>query len=194
MDPVPSTPVSPPPPPAANHLASQHSAAPVPTTRQAVTGVVPPDVGEAMIREIRPTVLAGGGAIPGLARTFMKTIVLAPVGWLLLGPLFAKKLLPFISRRYTLTNRRLMIQHGLKPSPVQEVQLRDIDDVRLVDSSRDSFYRSGTLEVLSGGKVVLTLPGVPEPEGFRRAIRSAVSAWVPGKPAGPFVPASAAKS
>jgi hypothetical protein len=118
MDPVPSTPVSPPPPPAANHLASQHSAAPVPTTRQAVTGVVPPDVGEAMIREIRPTVLAGGGAIPGLARTFMKTIVLAPVGWLLLGPLFAKKLLPFISRRYTLTNRRLMIQHGLKPSPV----------------------------------------------------------------------------
>jgi hypothetical protein len=168
--------------------------APAPRTRQAVTGVVPPEIGEAMIREVRPTVLAGGAAIPGLAHTLIRTIVLAPLGWLLLAPLFAKKLLPFVCTRYTLTNRRLMIQRGLKPSPAHVVELREIDDVRVVDSTRDTFYLSATLEVLSGGKVVLTLPGVPEPEGFRRAIRSAVSAWVPGKPAAPFVPASAFKT
>jgi hypothetical protein len=193
MDPVASTPVDPTAAPATNHVSPSAPGA-VPSTRQAITGVVPPDVGEALVREVFPTVLAGGAAVPSLARTFMKSIVLAPVGWLLLAPLFAKKLLPFVSTRYALTNRRLMIQKGLKPSPVQEVQLRDIDDVRLVDSTRDDFYLSATLEILSGGKVVLTLPGVPEPEGFRRAILSAVSAWVPGKPAGPFVPASSAKS
>jgi hypothetical protein len=168
--------------------------APPPSTRQAVTGVVPPELGEAMIREIRPTVLAGGAGIPTLAKKLIYSIVLAPVGWFLLAPLFAKKMLPFLCPRYTLTNRRLMIQHGLKPSPVQSVELRDIDDVRLVDASRDTFYQSGTLEVVSAGKVVMTLTGVPEPEGFRRAIRSAVSAWVSGKPAGPFVPASAPKA
>jgi hypothetical protein len=178
--------------PAENHKPPVN--APVPGTRQAVTGVVPPEIGEAMIREVRPTVLAGGAAIPNLARMLQRSIVLAPLGWLLLAPLFAKKLLPFICERYTLTNRRLMIQRGLKPSPVKEVALRDIDDVRVVDSTRDTFYLSATLEVLSAGKVVLTLPGVPEPEGFRRAIRSAVSAWVPGKPAGPFEPASAGKA
>jgi hypothetical protein len=193
MDPTaiqPGTPVT---TPVSNHQTSAQQA-PVPTTRQAVTGVVPPELGEAMIREVRPTVLAGGAGVPGLARMLMSSIVLAPLGWMLLAPLFAKKLLPFICPRYTLTNRRLMIQHGLKPAPVQAVELREIDDVRILETTRDAFYLSGTLEIVSGGKVVLTLPGVPEPEGFRRAIRSAVSAWVPGKPAGPFIPASAAKS
>jgi hypothetical protein len=174
-------------------LAPAAPRAAVPTTRQAVMGVVAPATGEAMIREVRPTVLSGGAVLPGLARKFMHSIVLAPLGWLMLAPLFAKKMLPFYCERYTLTNRRLMIQKGLKPAPVQSVDLSAIDDVRMVDSTRDPFYLSATLEILSGGKVVLTLPGVPEPEGFRRAISSAVSAWVPGKVAGPFVPASAAK-
>jgi hypothetical protein len=193
MDPVISSPASPTTPPALNHETTPEPSKHVPTTRQAVTGVVAPEVGEALIREVRPTVLAGGDALPGLAHKLMNSIILAPVGWALLLPLFAKKLLPFVPRRYTLTNRRLMIQRGLKPSPEKEVQLRDIDEVRVVDSSRDAFYRSGTLEVLSGGKVVLTLTGVPEPEGFRQAVRNAVSAWIPGKPAGPFIPASSAK-
>ena len=54
-------------------------------------------------------------------------------------------------------------------------------------------YLSGTLEVLSKGQVALTLPGVPEPEGFRHAVVNAVKAWVPGKATGPFQPASAVK-
>ncbi len=168
--------------------------APVPVTRQAVTGVVPPELGEAIVREVRPTVLASSTGVPKLARQLMRTIVLAPLGWLLLAPLFALKIMPFVCRRYTLTNRRLMVQKGLKPSPVEAVELREIDDVRVVEDTRDEFYHSASLEILSGGKVALTLPGVPEPEGFRWAIRNAVSAWVPGKAAGPFVPASAAKA
>jgi hypothetical protein len=192
MDPTANPPIGTADVPQTNHQPA--TMATVPGTRQAVTGVVPPEIGEAIIREIRPTVLAGGAAVPNLAKMFMHSIVLAPLGWLLLAPLFSKKLLPFVCERYTLTNRRLMIQRGLKPAPVKEVALRDIDDVRIVDSTRDSFYLSGTLEVLSAGKVILTLPGVPEPEGFRRTIRSAVSAWVPGKLAGPFDPASAGKA
>ena len=59
--------------------------------------------------------------------------------------------------------------------------------------SYDIFYRSGDLQVLSGGKEVLKLTGVPEPESFRHAIVNAVKAWVPEKANGPFIPASATK-
>jgi hypothetical protein len=190
MDPTAITTPAPASAPATNH----QSKAPVPLTRQAVTGVVPPELGEAMIREVRPTVMASGPAIPSLARALQKSIILAPLGWLLLLPLFLKKIMPFICQRYTLTNRQLMIQRGLKPVPVHSVQLKEIDDVRIVDSTRDHFYLSATLEVLSGGKVVLTLPGVPEPEGFRQAVRNAVAAWVPGKSLTPFISATGVKS
>jgi hypothetical protein len=172
-------------PPGANNSA----AAP----RQAVTGVMPPQLGEALIREAWPTVLEASSGVAHLAQRLIKTVVLAPLGWLLLLPLFGKRLLPFVSKRYTLTNRRLMIQRGLRPAPAQEVALSDIDEVRLVPDSFDRFYLSATLEVVSKGQVALTLPGVPEPEGFRHAVVNAVKAWVPGKATGPFQPASAVK-
>ncbi len=160
-----------------------------PSTRQAVTGLVPPEIGEAHIREVWPTLLGVVPTTATVARRLTQTVLLAPVAWIMLAPAFALKFAPFVCRRYTLTNRRLMIQKGLMPKPSTGVALRDIDSVRVVESTRDEFYLSATLEVLSGDRVVLTLPGVPEPEGFRRAVLSAVSAWG-GKPATPFVPAT----
>ena len=161
--------------------------------RQAVTGVMPPQLGEARIREAFPSLLDAAPGLANLAARLIRTVVLAPLGWLLLAPLFVKRLLPFVCKRYTLTNRRLMIQRGLKPSPAQEVKLEDIDEVRLVPDSYNPFFRAGTLEVVSKGQAVLTLTGVPEPEGFRHAVVNAVRAWVPEKMKGPFIPASATK-
>jgi hypothetical protein len=164
------------------------------TSRQAVTGLTPPQRAEAIIREVRPTV-AAHPALSGPARRLMRTAFLAPLGWLLLAPLFPLKFAPFLCKRYTLTNRRLMIRRGLaRPQPLHEVALSDIDDVRLDPASRDDFYHSGTLEVLSQGKTVLHLPGVPQPEAFRQSVLNAVRAWAPGKAPAPFVPASAKAS
>jgi hypothetical protein len=161
--------------------------------RQAVAGLMPPQLGEAMIRECWPSVVARGGGIAHVAAALMKTVVLAPLGWLLLGPLFVLRIAPFICRRYTLTNRRLMIRKGLRPSPVQELPLDKIDDVRLGPGGVDPFFRCGDLEVVSNGQVALKLRGVPEPDSFSHAIVNAVRAWVPGKAKGPFQPASAVK-
>jgi hypothetical protein len=160
--------------------------------RQAVAGLMPPELGECMIREAFPTVLDNPG-LGKLGQRLVRTIILAPLGWLILAPLYFKKILPFLSKRYTLTNRRLMVRRGLKPRPREEIKLEEIDDVRIDPASLDAFYHSGTLEVLSGGQVKLRLAGVPEPEGFRHAILNAVKAWVPGKAKGPFQPASAVK-
>jgi hypothetical protein len=149
--------------------------------RHAVTGLVPPEIGEARIRETLPTVVAVMPAQAQLAQVCMRSIVLAPLGWLLLAPLFALRLAPFLCRRYTLTNRRLMIQRGLKPSPVEEIALKDIDEVRFQEGSYNEFYRCGTLEVISKGQTRMTLVGVREPESFRQAIINACTAWVPEK-------------
>jgi len=164
-----------------------------PRVPQAVTGVVPPQLGEGRIREAWPSLL---GVAPGaalLGKKLVQSWVLTPVGWLVLAPLFALKLAPFVCKRYTLTNRRLMIRKGLRPAPVSEVPLEQIDDVRLDPAKVDPFFVSGTLEVISNGQVVMTLPGVPEPEGFRHAVINAVKAWVPSKATGPFQPASEVK-
>ncbi len=160
--------------------------------RQAVAGLTPPQLAEAMIREAWPSVLGVQAGLARLAGSLIRSVFLAPLGWLVNGLLFGKKFAPFICKRYTLTNRRLMIRAGWKPAPVHEIALANIDDVRLIPETYDAFYRSGDLEVMSGGKVVLRLPGVPEPESFRHAIVNAVKAWGgPDKLKGPFIPASA---
>jgi uncharacterized membrane protein YdbT with pleckstrin-like domain len=161
--------------------------------QQAVTGVIPPDVGEAKIREVWPSV-ASVSLVAGLGQKLTRTIVLAPLAWLIMSAVYFGKLLPFAASRYTLTNRRLMIRRGWKGTPSHEVPLARIEEVRVVNDAHSDFFRAGTLEIVEGGKVVLTLPGTPEAEGFRIAILSARNAWVPGKAKTmPFIAASAAK-
>jgi hypothetical protein len=158
--------------------------------KQIVTGLVPPQLGEAKIREVWPSVTAHPG-VARLGQTLTRTIIGAPLAWLLMAPFYFLKILPGLARRYTLTNQRLMIRRGMKAQPTHEVPLDAIDDVRLRTEGTSAFFRAGDLDIVSQGKVVLTLQGVPEPESFRHSIMQAVKAWVPGKASGPFVPAKA---
>jgi hypothetical protein len=160
--------------------------------QQAVAGVSPPQVAEAKVREVWPSVAAAPG-LASLGRALTRTIILAPLGWLLMSAKYFGKLLPGVARRYTVTNRRVMIRRGLKGTPGPEVPLADIDEVRVVKDANSDFFRAANVEIVSKGKVALTLPGVPEPELFRQAVLNALSAWVPGKKHGVFVPASAQK-
>jgi hypothetical protein len=161
--------------------------------KQIVTGLVPPQIGEAKIREVWPSVTAHP-AVARLGQMLTRTIIGAPLAWLLMAPFYFLKILPGLAKRYTLTNQRVMIRRGMKAQPTHEVALADIDGVRLQSDGNSSFFRAGDLEIVSKGKVVLTLPGVPEPESFRHSIMQAVKAWVPGKATGPFVPAKAPAS
>jgi hypothetical protein len=161
--------------------------------RQAVTGLIPPQVDEALIRQTWPSVAASSG-IARLGQALTRTIVLAPLGWVIMAVPYFVKVLPGMARRYTLTNRRVMIQRGIKPSPTAEVALADIDEVRIMTGSYSEFFRAATLEIISKDRVALTLPGVPEPESFRQSVLNACLAWVPGKATKvPFIPASAGK-
>jgi hypothetical protein len=164
--------------------------------KQAVTGLTPPQEAEAIIREVFPSVVAsplpGAKAGARLGRILNRSIIGAPLAWALLIPPYFAKVMPFLAKRYTLTNRRVMIRRGLRPKPSHEIALSEIEDVHILKDADSDFYREGTIEILSGGKPVLTLEGVPEPESFRQAIINACRAWAPGKIKAPFIPAKKA--
>jgi len=160
---------------------------------QPVSGVTAPQIGEATIREAWPT-LASTPGLSALGAKLIQTVILAPLGWLLLAPLLLKKFAPFICRRYTLSNRRLAIRRGLKPAVIEEVSLAEIDEARLDPKSVNAFFRCADLQIVSKGQVKMTLVAVPEADSFRMAILNACAAWVPGKAAllSPFQSAAAA--
>lgn len=146
--------------------------------KQVVTGLVPPQMGEAMIRQVYPSVARFPG-IASLGRGLLRTYVLAPLGWLVMaGPYFAK-VLPFFACRYSLTNRRLMIRRGWTMAVSQEVPLQKINEVRIHEDANSPFFRAANLEIVSDGQVVMRLPGVTGPEAFRQAILNASKAWGP---------------
>jgi hypothetical protein len=151
---------------------------------QAVTGVVAPQTGEATIRQVWPSVIASRALAPlgRLAQALSDTIILRPLAWLLLLPLFVKNILPFLSERYRLTNRRLMIVRFGARQPHQEIPLADIEMVRIEPGSFNTYFRAATLEVIAKGQVAMHLRGVPEPESFRLAILHACRAWAPIRP------------
>lgn len=148
------------------------------------------DLGESLIRDIWPSVAAHPGPA-SLARACYRTTILAPIGWLILAPIYFQKLLAVLpgmsgmATRYRLTNRRLMICKGMRAAPEKEVRLDQIQDVRLTTDANSEFFIAGNLDIVGkSGQTILTLPGVPEAESVRHAILQAVAAWGPlGKPA-----------
>jgi hypothetical protein len=158
--------------------------------KQAVTGLVSPQQDEALIRERWPSV-ARVPVVANLGRQLTRTIILAPLAWLLMAPIYFAKVLPVFARRYTVTNKRLMIRGGWSGRPLKEVPLAQIEEVRLRPDANSNFFRAATLEIVSGDHVVMTLPGTPDPEAFRVTILNACNAWVPGRSKKlAFIPAS----
>jgi hypothetical protein len=157
---------------------------------QAVTGLMPPQVAEAMIRDVWPSVIGSPLTAPvaRVAQLLSDTIILRPVAWLLLLPLFVKKILPFVAKRYRLTNRRLALVRFPFQKAYREIPLADIETVRMEPGSYNTYYRAATLDVISKGQVALRLRGVPEPESFRLAILNACGAWAPTRPKGVLRP------
>src|SRR5712692_2131073 len=143
------------------------------------------------IREIWPSVKRVP-AVANLGKLLNNTIVLAPLGWLVMAGVYFGKVLPFVAVRYRLTDKRIMILRGWKGSIRQQVPLAEIDDVQLDPTSIDQFFRSADLKIMHGGNAVMTLVAVPDAESFRHMILDARNAWAPGRVKMlPFIPASA---
>jgi uncharacterized membrane protein YdbT with pleckstrin-like domain len=148
---------------------------------------------ETRIREVWPTV-ARVPAVAALGKLLTKTIILAPLGWLLMSGVYFGKVMLFTAIRYKLTDKRIVIVRGWSARVSQAVALADIDDVQLDPATVDHFFRSADLKIISGGNIAMTLTAVPDAEAFRHAILDSRNAWAPGRAKMlPFISAAATK-
>lgn len=151
---------------------------------QAIAGVAPSAVHERLIMEVWPSI-ASTALGRQLGSLYSTPIRLGPLHFsAVLGVLTAPIpiLLYFLPnrlfRRYTLTNRRVIIRNGPQARDGESVALDDLTDARLVTLPGQSFYNAADLELVCGDRVGLCLRGVPSPEPFRRAILKARDARV----------------
>lgn len=82
----------------------------------------------------------------------------------------------FSAVRYTLTNRRLRLDKGVRKATAQYVLLEQIQDIGI--KNENSFTRTGDLEILVNGRVEMTLVGVRDPKPASQTILDAVHARV----------------
>lgn len=157
------------------------------------TDAEPAGIQETRIREVWPSV-ARVPAVATIGKLLTNTIILAPLAWLIMSGVYFSKLLPLVGVRYRLTDKRIMIARGWSCSVSHAVALADIDDVKLDPASIDQFFRCADLQIISGGKVEMTLVAVPDAESFRHAILDSRNAWAPGRVKSlPFISAATTK-
>ena len=152
---------------------------------QPIAGVVPSDLAEVTCKVVWPTIAAtGAGRLVGrLAAvrlgcgeffTLGKLLAVATIPLSL--AVFAWQLMPYVCRRYTLTNRRIIIRKGLMAVDGQWISLDDFDSIDIDVLPGQEWFHAGDLIFRHGESEVLRLAGVSRPETCRQMCLTARSA------------------
>ena len=91
---------------------------------------------------------------------------------------YAWKIVPPGIRRYRLTNRRIVIQKGLRPKDDISIALDAFDAIDVLVLPGQEFLRTGELVFRRDGKEVFRLPGVRSPDAFRETCLEAQTAYL----------------
>ena len=154
--------------------------------KQAISGVAPPELGEVTVMTVWPGIAAYPlGRSLGRLYRIRAGVGLITIGKLFMAvtipialALFAWSLLPFVMRRYTLTNRRVIIQKGLKAVGGSYVDLDRFDSIEVKVLPGQEWYPAGDLVFLRGNVETFRLEGVPRPETFRQTCLKARMSYV----------------
>ena len=95
-------------------------------------------------------------------------------------PLFAFSLLPGVLTRYRVTNRRVIVQKGLRAIDQRWVDLDRFDSIDVEVLPGQKWYRAGDLIFRNGQIETFRLAGVPIPEAFRRTCLAAHRGYLAG--------------
>ena len=87
--------------------------------------------------------------------------------------IYLSKVLPFIAIRYSLTNRRVVVQRGLQAKDDKSVDLDRFDSVQVEVLPGQAWYHAGDLVFKLGNVETFRLNGVSRPEAFRQTIMKA---------------------
>lgn len=152
--------------------------------KQAIAGVVPPGSGEVDSMTIWPTIgrYSLGRTVGKLSanRTGWGFFTLGKVLAVVTIPIslvaFAWRLLPFVARRYTLTNQRVVVEKGLSKVEEKSISLDEFDAIEVRVTPGQEFFHAGDLVFKRGTEEVLCLSGVSRPEPFRQVCLKAQTA------------------
>jgi hypothetical protein len=82
---------------------------------------------------------------------------------------FCWQLMPYVCRRYAVTNRRIVIRRGLLPVDERWIDLDEFDSIAIEVLPGQAWLHAGDVIFKWSGSEVLRLPGVSRPEVFRQA-------------------------
>jgi hypothetical protein len=82
---------------------------------------------------------------------------------------FCWQLLPYVCRRYAVTNRRIVIRKGLRALEDRWIRLDEFEAIAIETLPGQAWLRCGEVVFRRGGSELLRLSGVSRPEVFRRA-------------------------
>ncbi|MHB0959101.1 MAG: PH domain-containing protein [Pirellulaceae bacterium] len=155
--------------------------------KQAIAGVTPAELAEATIMTVWPSI-AGYPAGQLLGRLY--SVQWPSLYIFRLGNLFALlsiplalllyfwRIAPAVGLRYTLTNRRVVVQQGLRAAEIRSIALNAFEEIRIDVRPGQAWYPAGDLVMHHGGKEVFRLPGVSYPEGLRQVILKSRAAYL----------------
>ena len=89
---------------------------------------------------------------------------------------YAWQLMPFVARRYRLTDRRIVIQRGLTPVDGDSIGYDEFDAIEVETLAGQEWLHAGELVFRRDGKEVLRFSGVSRPEVFRQVCLEAQNA------------------
>lgn len=141
-------------------------------SKEAVAGVWPSELGEAPITEVWPSICALAPA-RWLAKLYELPFPLSLLFVFLTLPVTSVLFALTLLRRYSLSTQYIRLRTGLRGKEAQRVALTELEDVQIKQQPGQAFYRAADLELICGGRAVLTLAGVPNPAAFRNNILQA---------------------
>lgn len=154
--------------------------------KQAIAGVAPADLDEVTVMCVRPSV-----SMYGLGRFLGRLFAIKAGGYIftvgnfialasipIAIVLYFLRLLPWIGVRYTLTNRRVVVQRGLLATDDRWVDLDRFDTIEVVVLPGQEWYHAGDLVFRLGDTETFRLAAVSRPETFRRTCFNAHRIYV----------------
>jgi hypothetical protein len=145
--------------------------------KQPIAGVVPTEFREATIMTVWPTLAAWPigrtlGSLysirVGIGNVLTIGNLIAALSIPLAIGLFFLSLAPGICRRYTLTNRRVIVRKGLTAVDERWVSLDNFDQIDVQILPGQQWFRAGEMIFRKGKLETFRLSGVSRPETFRQ--------------------------
>lgn len=168
--------------------------------KQAIPGVSPSSLEESTVMTVWPSICAypSGRFLGRLYAIRWPNVYVFRLGSLIALAsiphalaLYFYKLLPYVGMRYTLTNRRVVVQLGIKNVDDRSIALDRFDEIDVVVRDGQAWFNSGDLVFKLAGVETFRLEGVNRPEAFRQSCLKAHAAYVGVRQASPPEPQAA---